>query len=615
MERLIIKLGADTTELTRGLVDANKRLEEFGKKTEAQLAPNGPTGRAIRGFGVNARGMMMMARGGMHLFNAKNAQQQLQGLNQIVMAVGRQFGVFGIMGAAAFSMIMSKTDEAKKAANKAFASMVSGAKSFATTLAETDFSVFKKGLDNAMEELNPTTTFGDVKKFAIGLAAEKYGVSDETVKKLIINKVGNEVENSRKLMEDLMKDPAMKELMRKGQVYKAEADISKSRDELDLKRETVGMQGEAVKLYKIEKQLRESMAGPEKFKEVDELRGKAGDLLIAQMKDQLDNKRRLLGVEKEDVEFVKKRQELEKLGGPLLAERLKKLSELQYKAGWDTVMKHSDESFKKRATAGMTPGEKEAWRLSRLEFPPPKDIIDRTAALIDLDAAITKLGSSSLSMEQKNLAFGLTGPEAERQDLLRRGGKESDPLFQRSVSAERVGQMNELSKAVEGYSLSLSGATKWEKAFAEAAEGGLSKSLAAAKSLLQESTQTTERYLLPVDKYLQRQAELDSMLRAGTITWNTYNRALADAQKPLNAVANAEAQVAFGSAAAQRELYKFAQANRPVNAQRLELAGSEAGANKQLAETVKGNGFLEIIVKALKKQEDVPPVELAPALL
>lgn len=610
VERLVVRMLGDNAQLRQSIQQGIKDFEAFGRKAEQEVGPNGTAGRAMRGFGVNARGMMMLSRGALHLVNAKNAQQQLQGLNQVVMAVGRQFGVMGMLGASAFSMVMSKSDDAQKAANKAFSSMVDGAKSFNTVLAEADFATFKKGMDEAVEALNPTTVFGDIKKFALEMEGAKIGFRPEDLKRLILNKIVVDQKRMHDLLENLNKDPAMKEVIRMGQASKAGADLAKERDSLALKRETVGLQGEAVKLYRIEKQLRESMADPSKFAELDKARNDAANLTLELLADQMLKKQDMVGVEKADVEWVKKRQEIERIGAADWRDQVIRLQRLQKHYTGDQT-EYMNKTKRGMETAGLTPGQLKAFELMHQEFPPPKNVIDAAAALADMAAAYDKMAKSALSMEQKNLGFGLTGPEAERQAFKTAGGNETDAAYQRSLAAEQKGQLNELSKATDAYAQSMEGLTAAQKAAANAAKGGWSKELAYQTEVLKEAAQVTEQYMLPVDKYLKEQRKLDELLKLGTITQETYNRALGAAQKQLNAVVNAEAQSAYGSAAASRELYKFVQANRPVTNQSLALGGSEAGANAALGGKVdKTNTTLELIRKLLAKEEDKPKVDL-----
>ncbi len=511
-------------------------------------------------FGM--RSMRMLSHAAIQFAGAKgDALKETHALTAGIRAIGMAFGPVGMIVSTVMGAVISNIDEAQKAANKGFMAIADGTKSLEQGLASMSFSGFKASLTKAVEEINPSSLWGGVKKqWKVGLLRTfgdktQQDNAEEIVAMTALRKASDEVLEARKKVEEFANKDEGKAAIAKLTGYHATSVLKDLKEEIELRSKNVGLKGEDLKLERLRVLLDKGNASPRELLEFEKLKR---DYAALETKTLIDAAQR------------------------------------------------------RAAGAGLAPHEKKAGELLR-EGKVSRDVAGQISAWERYAKAVEDVGNMSVASDKKLAAFGKTAEQAAIDELraAMKGGKltpeqDDDARFQigRLQSNARKADLQSLGEELRKYKEAMEGATAADKAAGAVKEGG-NREQARQVELLHEAIRVTEQYMLPQDKYMQKQRELDELLKEKLITEQTYTRALGAEQAKLNKPATPVQGVAFGSAESLTRILAQQQALRPVD--RLQLEG-EGDLNKKVAGDADKkrnttNDLLKEIRDALLKKE------------
>jgi hypothetical protein len=272
------------------------------------------------------------------------------------------------------------------------------------------------------------------------------------------------------------------------------------------------------------------------------------DIAIAKSEDELELKTRTSGMTAEQAKWEKIRFDLIKSGisGLELQYRLTKINSLEMQSMSGNAIDFGKEMFKAADSAGMTADELKIAEMAMSGL--DAGTVEWLNDIAKFKEASIEAGQMLKSMQKEAEHFGISAAEAAAR------GVESGPFGNKGMAAklrmEEQGKLaRDLTKAWQGFEAAQAGATKAQLAFINAADP-VAGTMARQKALIEEGMRVTEANQTPMEKYAQTHKELSELLDAGTITQETYTRAMAKAAQEVNGMTTALQGAASGSAEA-----------------------------------------------------------------
>lgn len=153
-----------------------------------------------------------------------------------------------------------------------------------------------------------------------------------------------------------------------------------------------------------------------------------------------------------------------------------------------------------------------------------RESIRRALAGIDKDRAreAGKAGIGAIGA----IADGMAGAAEQALDL-----QKSVDSLNRSMQIQ-IGTFGMTSEEAELYKLRLEGATEEQLVAAKASAAWL-KQLGEQKALMEQGKEVAKEFMTPQEKFAERMADLDRMLKGGAISQDVFQRATESAQKQL----------------------------------------------------------------------------------
>lgn len=499
LERLVVVLAGDTKHLTASLDEVQKQLAQL------QKGVNETARNTSRSFTMSTRGIVALGHAFTQFYQAQRPEQFLHAFEHATFAIGRQFGVWGILAASVFNAIIGKIDEVKKAANTAFEGMGKGLKNIEQGEAMAQMSAITREMQNVVENINPTTLFGEAKKalgefFQGGKEARETNLLADAINKTIV---------AKRELNRLYQSETGRILLEQMKTAKQQENLENLREELRLKEMAIGLDSHSAKylqqksqfenaydqaIANKEKAERDLASVPERFKESSPfVRTQESGKAAQRIKDAID----------EANDAVKN------------LERSKDYAERSIALGVSTSIHDYDMQI---SMFGKTASEAKAMKAqieaARIEVKGIPEDIERWAGALGNLEEVSKRGSSQYlrlidevrnfnkSAEQttademrrraelavedlpRNLVETNQGYENRKQKMRDEAGRNADKLLKKAEEKANL----ELGKSEEKYMLAVQGRTKAEIEAATMAEGP-AKQFALKKALTDKATE------------------------------------------------------------------------------------------------------------------------------